>query len=89
MATNGGLNSYRVLTRSKLQSLKRSFRCVGGIYLVDVDIKGGGAGLNWSEDRSFLIANIKMIRWHCLSVWHSSGTVDGKIFLGKDAYEVF
>ena len=89
MTTIRTLDSYRVLTGSKLQPLKIALRCVDGIYLVDVDMKGGGAGLNWSEDRSFLIANIKMIRWHCLSVWHSSGTVDGKIFLGKDAYEVF
>jgi len=72
-----------------LSTAKIPLRCVHEIYLIDVDMKGGGAGLNWSEDRSFLIANIKMIRWHCLSVWHSSGTVDGKIFLGKDAYEVF
>ena len=29
---------------------------VSQIYLVDVDMKGGGAGLNWGEERSFLIA---------------------------------
>ena len=39
-----------------LSTAKIPLRCVDGIYLVDVDMKGGGAGLNWGEARSFLIA---------------------------------
>ena len=72
-----------------LSTAKIPLRCVHEIYLDRRRYKRGGTGLNWGEERSFLIANIKRMPWHCLTVWHSSGTVDGKIFLGKDAYEVF
>ena len=38
------------------QTLKVMDWRVSQIYLIDVNMKGGGEGLNWGEVRSFLIA---------------------------------